>query len=927
MSNYKRKLIEVALPLEAINKESAREKSIRHGHPSTLHLWWARRPLAACRAVLFASLVDDPSAHPERFQDEAAQEKERQRLFLLMEELVKWDNSTNERVLSAARAEIELSCDGKPPPLVDPFCGGGSIPLEAQRLGLEVHASDLNPVAVLITKALTEFPQRFSGRSPVNPSMALRLLNSWTGAAGLAEDIAHYGQWVHDEAERRIGSLYPRAKLPPEQGGGEAAIIAWIWARTVKSPNPAWNGQMPLVRSFALSTKPGREAWIDPIVDRTAQEIRYEVRSGTGWPDGTVSRSGAICLATKTAVPFEYVRTEARAHRLGAQLMAIIAEGPNGRVYLPATDDQIAAAASARPPADVPDTDLPKQALSFRVQAYGMTKHRNLFTDRQLTAITTFSDLVIEVRKHVLRDALAAGMSADRRGLEDGGTGAQAYADTVVTFLGLALSRSTSMWSNLCWWQVSGGFVAQVFTRQALAMVWDYAEVCPFSQSTGNWTSAVDWIRKVLPGLPVGPAGVVSQRDARTANPIERKALVSTDPPYYDNVGYADLSDFYYVWQRRTLGAILPDLFGTVLTPKSDELIATPYRFGGSDKKAKDFFEKGLRQAFSELNNQSLPDFPITVFYAFKQEEHSVDGAGLTVSTSTGWETMLGALLGEGLEVRGTWPMRTERPTGVKTNVNALAGSVVLVCRRRSLSAALGTRKEFMSTLKGELPDALRRLQQGNIAPVDLAQAAIGPGMAVFSRYAKVIEADGSTMSIRAALGIINQLLDETLARQEGDFDPDTRWAVAWFEQFAMRAGDYGVAETLSKAKNSAVNGLVEAGIVEAHSGKVRLLERDELPAEWDPAADRRLTVWEVTQHLVRALETGGEGAAAELAGRVGGLAETARELAYRLYNICERKRWAKEALSYNGLVVAWPGILRVGAEQSGQAVQMSLGG
>jgi len=924
MTEYKRKLIEVALPLEAINKESAREKSIRHGHPSTLHLWWARRPLAACRAVLFASLVDDPSAHPENFASEAAQEAERRRLFAIIEELIKWDNTNDERVLSAARAEILRSCEGVPPQVVDPFCGGGSIPLEAQRLGLEAHASDLNPVAVLITKALIEIPPKFAGRPPVNPNFKSQRIGDWTGVHGLSTDIKYYGQWMRDEAMRRIGDLYPKVSLPPERGGGEATVIAWIWARTVKSPNPAWDGPMPLVRSFALSTRPGREAWIQPTVDRTTKTITYATRTGPGWPEGTVNRSGAMCLATGTAVPFDYVRAEGKAGRMGAELMAIVADGPGGRFYLSPTENQVRIARSASPQG-VPETDLPQHALGFRVQAYGMTRHRDLFTARQLVALTTFSDLVGEARLRAQEDAIAAGMPSDGVRLADGGSGAAAYADAVATYLAFAVDKAADRNTTLCTWEAGMDRMRNTFGRQALPMVWDFAETNPFAGAGGDINGTVESLCEVLERLP-DRGGVAEVRQADAANGYPgRSAVFCTDPPYYDNIGYADLSDFFYIWLRRSLGDAYPGLFGTLLTPKREELVATPFRFAGNKAQADKHFETGLSAAFATMRDKQSTDFPLTVFYAFKQAEND---EGEDRVASTGWETMLEGLLGAGLSVTGTWPMRSELATrNVGRGTNALASSVVLVCRPRAQSAALANRKDFLAGLNMELPEALRRLQQGNIAPVDLAQAAIGPGVAVFSRYSKVIEADGSAMSVRTALGIINQVLDETLAQQEGDFDADTRWAVAWFDQFAMKPGDYGVAETLSKAKNSAVNALVEAGIVEARSGKVRLLAREELAIDWDPAVDRRLTVWEVTQHLIRALETGGESAAAELVGRVGGLAETARELAYRLYNICERRRWANEAVSYNGLVVAWPAILRAAAEQPGGAVQLSLGG
>ncbi|MBU2601804.1 MAG: DUF1156 domain-containing protein [Actinobacteria bacterium] len=931
MADHKKKLIEVSLPLEAINRESAREKSIRHGHPSTLHLWWARRPLATCRAVLFASLVDDPSSRPEEFPTEEAQEKERQRLFRLIEELVKWENSNNESVLAQARAEIMKSCDGNPPPVLDPFCGGGSIPLEAQRLGLEAHGSDLNPVAVLITKALIEIPPKFANRPPVHPSKDNKLVDAgWRGAQGLADDVRYYGQWMRDEAEKRIGHLYPKVSLPKEYGGGEATVIAWLWARTVKCPNPACGAEMPLVRSFALSTKKSKQAWVEPIVDQAAKTVRFEVRMGEGVPrEGTVNRRGARCIVCDSPVPFSHVRAEGRAGRMRARLMAIVAEGQRERVYLPPDETQ-ELVAHVPFPVGVPNTDLPEQALGFRVQAYGMTKHAHLFTPRQLVALTTFSDLVGEAREFVLKDALAAGLASDGVGLNDGGAGAPAYADAVATYLGFALSKLADYATTLCRWFPQRDSARSTFARQALPMSWDYTELNPIHDATGSFRNGCVWVAECMESLgssvvfgrtamgerqaqSCGHSSHALQHEA-TAHVADEPHLVSTDPPYYDNIGYADLSDFFYVWLRRSLGNVYPDLFSTLLVPKAQELVATPYRFGGDKKEAERFFERGLGQAFARMRDAQHPGFPLTVYYAFKQAESDDDGNGQhTGLASTGWETMLGGLVSAGFTIDGTWPMRSELSNRmIAGGTNALASSIVLVCRPRHADAPLATRKEFVGALKRELPEALRSLQHGNIAPVDLAQATIGPGMAVFSRYAKVLEPDGSAMRVRTALALINQSLDEVLTEQEGEYDADTRWAIAWFDQFGLEEKEFGLAETLSKAKNSSVAGLMQAGIVQSGRGKVRLLTRTELPEDWDPVSDRRLTVWEVTQHLIRALEREGDLGAATLLRKVGSLGEAARDLAYRLYTTCERKKWAQEALAYNSLVVAWPEIARL---------------
>ena len=888
MSSYKKKLIEVALPLEAINKESAREKSIRHGHPSTLHLWWARRPLATCRAVLFASLVDDPSSLPEQFPTEAEQDKERQRLFRLIEELVKWDNSNNPTILKAAHDEILKSTGGNPPPIYDPFCGGGSIPLEAQRLGLEAHGSDLNPVAVLITKALIEIPPKFAGQPPVNPAAKKKMSGKgmWTGARGLADDVRYYGQWMRDRAVERIGHLYPKVKLP---SGDDATVIAWLWARTVVCPNPACGVQMPLVRSFLLSAKTGKQAWVEPIVEHEHRTISFEVRTGDGAPpEGTVNRRGARCIACGTSVPLDHVRSEGRAGRMSAQMMAIVAEGRRDRFYLPPNVEHETLAASVKPEG-VPETDLPHQALGFRVQLYGMTRHKDLFTKRQLAALTTFSDLVGEARKKLINDGAP-----------------ESYASAIATYLGMGVSRLSDICNSLCRWENTKTQVRNLFTRQTISMVWDFAEPNVFADAAGDFGVSLGNLAKAIEATPARGEGEAFQLDATMQLSVGR--VFSTDPPYYDNIGYADLSDFFYVWLRRSLSSMYSELFSTLLVPKKQELVAAPERFGGDRSEAQRFFEEGSAQAFRAMRRSQHPEFPLTVYYAFKQAEGEDDEDGGTGVASTGWETMLEGLLQAGFQITATWPARSELGNRMRgQGSNALASSIVLACRPRPESAPITTRKDFLSSLKKELPKALRNLQKGNIAPVDLAQAAIGPGMAVFSRYKKVLESDGTPMQVRTALTLINQGLDEVLSELESEFDPDTRWALAWFEQHQFDEGLCGEAEVLATAKALSIAHLGEAGILYSRAGKVRLLRRGELPEDWDPSTIDRLTVWEVTQHLIRRLDQKGEKETANLKAKIGGMAEIARDLAYRLYTLCERKGWAEEAGYYNSLVVAWP--------------------
>ena len=941
----RKKLIEVALPLEAINAASAREKSIRHGHPSTLHPWWARRPLATARAVLFSELVDDPSSWPELFPTEEDQSQERQRLFRIIEELVKWENTTNETVLEQAREEIcrswQRTCEdnrGHPraadlfdpdrlPAFHDPFAGGGSIPLEAQRLGLEAHATDLNPVAVLINKAMIEIPPRFAGKPPVNPEARKGRGSTkaqWKGAAGLAEDVRYYGKWMRDEAEKRIGHLYPKIEVTAEMAqerpdlkpyvGRKLTVIAWLWARTVKSPNPAFaNVDVPLASNFVLSTKSGKQAYVEPVIENGG--YRFTVKAGpppVAASNGTKSGgsgSSFLCLMSGVPMPFEYLRSEAKAGRMGAKLMAIVADGDRGRVYLESTEEQDTIARSAIPQG-TPETDLPERALGFRVQEYGTTKWRDLFTDRQLVTLTTLSDLVAEARERIRQDARASGMPDRGKPLRDDGDSATAYSEGVGVYLALAVSKETVFLVTQARWRPGDGKSAPGFGRQALPMVWDYADLNPFAGAGGDFLGVINGFEKTLRNLPPPVTGHAALANATTQQ-ISHDKLVSTDPPYYDNIGYADLSDFFYVWLRRLLGSVYPNLFATLAVPKVEELVATPYRHG-SREEAERFFLDGMTLAMQRLADHSHPGFPLTIYYAFKQSESNNDLG----TASTGWETFLDAVIRAGLSVSGTWPMRTENTTRlVGMSTNALASSIVLVCRPRTDEAPTATRREFLDALKSELPGALRQMQQGNIAPVDLAQAAIGPGMAIFTRYVRVLDASGAAVSVRDALALINETLDEALAEQEGDFDADTRWALAWFDQSGFSEGKYGVAETLSTAKNTSVAGMVESGILTSGGGKVRLLAPAELPGDWNPKADSRRTVWETAHHLVRAHEQGGDTAAADIMASMGADAETARDLAYRLYRICDLRNRPQEALGYNALVRSWGEISGLAAQ------------
>ena len=947
----RKKMIEVAIPLEAINAASAREKSIRHGHPSTLHLWWARRPLAAARSVIFCQMVDDPSAVPEEFPSEQDQENERLRLFALVSELVTWENTTNELVLNRAREEIkrswrracadnadhpeaaELFNPDKLPGFHDPFAGGGALPLEAQRLGLEAYASDLNPVAVLINKAMIEIPPKFAGLPPVNPeSRKSASLNSWKGAQGLAEDVRYYGKWMRDEAEKRIGYLYPKMEVTAEMAkerpdlkpymGQKLTVIAWLWARTVKSPNPAFSHvDVPLASTFMLSTKTGKEAYVEPLID--ASGYQFTVKAGKP-EDLEAAKSGTSagrwnafsCLMTGTPLTYDYIRSEGCSGRLGCRMLAIVVEGKRGRLYLSPTQEMVDIAEKAQP-AWRPELEINYHPRDIKTQIYGLTTYGDLFTERQLVALTTFSDLIGEAQQKVKEDALLAGITDDNMSIRDGGVGAKGYAEAIGVYLAFAVDKGANYWSSLCSWHGGRDTVTSTFGRQALPMVWDYAEANPLSGSSGNFLAGIDQANKSLQAAPVGPTGTACQADA-AAQSISCNKVVSTDPPYYDNIGYADLSDFFYVWMRRSQRQVFTDLFSTLAVPKAEELVATPYRHG-SKEKAETFFLDGMSQAMQRLAKQSHPGFPVTIYYAFKQSE-SRAGEG---RTNTGWDTFLAAVIEAGFAISGTWPMRTELTGNLKKNMAALASSVVLVCHRREPYVLILSRNEFRRELRQCLPQAIKELEHASIAPVDVAQAAIGPGMAIFSSAKAVLNPDDSPMSVREALIEINAALDEYLSQDEGDLDADSRFALTFFESYGYEERPYGDAEGLAIARNLSVDGVAEAGILSSVAGKVRLYQRAQLPDDWDPTTDRRLCVWEATQHLIKRLEAGGEGAAAELLLQLknvsghGDLAANCRALAYRLYNHCEKKKQAEEARSYNGLVIAWPELERLASASS----------
>lgn len=914
---FRRKLIEVSLPLEDINRGSAHEKSVpRKGHPATMHLWWARRPLASARAVLFAQLVDDPSSKPEDFPTEQAQKVERERLHSIIRRLVVWENINDEKLLDEARAEILKSTDGKPPATLDPFAGGGTIPLEAQRLGLESHASDLNPVAVLINKALIEIPPKFAGQKPVFPAIVDERMGEWPRATGLAEDVRRYGAWMRDRAKEQIGHLYPKASITDEKSGTstEATVIAWIWAHTVTCPNPACGIEMPLVRSWWLGKKKGREAYVIPIVvddvaTPSGRRVEFSVGHDTaGAPtkgdDGTMQRGTGTCVACGTAAEPKYIRGQATSHGLGAQLMTIVAEGRRRRVYLPPTSEHTDAASVERP-ANTPDqfVTTPNHDVD-RLPMYGKPRWSDAFTNRQLTALTTFSDLVGEAREQVLKDALDAGLTNGKR-LADGGTGAEAYADAVATYLTFAISKLADWSSALCSWIAPIEGVRSTFARQALPMVWDYVEINPNSNSVGNFGSHIEWIAGGVASMPAS-ASIVSAQQADASTRSYENVVIATDPPYYDNIGYSELSDFFYVWLRRSLRDVHPAIFSTMLVPKAEELVANPYRHDGKVGASK-FFESGFENVFARAREGATADYPITVYYAFKQQELEAEGVA-----STGWSTLLEGMIRSGWTITATWPVRSER-AGRMTSVgtNALASSIVLSLRPRRSTASATSRRGFLAALKSELPQALAEMQQGAIAPVDLAQSTIGPGMAIFSRYSSVLENDGSAMPVKTALVLINQVLDEVLAENDSDLDSTSRFCRRWYRLFGWAERPYGDAENLVTPVNISVGGLVDSGVLKSGEGKVRLIRPADLPASWNPAVDDRISVWEVACQLARVLsdESGGIEPTARLLAAVRERGDVDLEavqlLAYRLYELTQDKR-PEDARLFNALGGSW---------------------
>lgn len=922
MTAYLRKLIEVALPLPEINDASSYDKMPGIGpHPKGIHHWWARLPLPCARAVLFASVVTDPADNPAwKDKSEQAQNAERERLFGIVRKLMGKKLHEQPGVYAEARAEMLKYCDGKLPPVLDPFSGGGSIPLEAARLGFEAHAADLNPVAVLLNKCNLELAPHWADRPPVNPGDRKRIggTQAWRGTHGLAADVRYYGNILRKRAQEKLGHLYPKVRLPKEHGGDEANVIAWLWARTVKCSNPGCNARMPMVRSFWLARKKPMFIHAHPVLDREKKTVRFEIRDSGEPEKETTTGKGARCLFCGNFLGKPELRKIAMEHGVGSIPFAVVAEVVRGRVYLPSVSASV-------PQIERPDDSQIDQPMTndrrwFSPPLYGLPNFADIFTPRQLTTLTFISDEVRELRSTIANEAKTTGLSQND---------ATAYANTIATFLALALDRCADFGNSMCGWNPSNQKVMHLFGRQAIPMVWDYAEANFLGDCVGSWKTCSDYVADCVEVLGAGNAagGKAVQSDAGTGEKISDQLVVSTDPPYYDNIGYAALSDFFYVWLRRTIGELHKPLCDTLLVPKMPELTASPERFDGDRQKAKEHFESGFRRAFTGLRERLDPRFPLTVYYAFKQEDEE-EGSGDDTDTgdplnlTTGWETLLEALISSGFTITATWPVRaSQKWRMVAMGTNSLASYIVLACRSRPTGAPRVGRNAFVAELKRDLPPALRHLQQGNVAPVDFAQAAIGPGMAVFSRYSAVLESSGKPMSVRTALALINGMKDELLGEAVEELDKDTRWAVTWFSGTGFESGEAGQANLLANAQATAVNGLVIAGIIEVKGSQVRLFRPEELPADWDPATDKRLTVWEMTHHLLRVYvhEKKGDVATAEMLKKLGSKADVARDLAYKLFTVCENKKWSKEAQAYNALVMGWPELTRL-ARQVTQA-------
>ena len=945
-----KKLIEVALPLDDINQASAHEKSVRQGHPSSLHLYWARRPLAAARAVLFAQLVNDPGGERgwSPGNSKANAEKERERLFEIIRDLSKWENIGNKSLLERANEEIlrawnetkiinneNSSYFDSFPSIHDPFSGGGAIPLEAQRLGLKAIASDINPVALIINHAMINFTTHFVGLEPIGPILEYdkqkKISISASGLQGVCEDIRRYGDVVKQKAFSQIGQYFPKVEI--EGTNKSQHVISWIWARTVESPNPAAKGMhVPMVKSFILSKKTGKSAWIEYLIDESSLDYTFEVKTGASLPkdiEGTVGRKGAKCILTGSLIPLSYIRQQGKDKKIKYRLMAIAAEGNRGRLYL-SPNEEIESIAKNIVVEDYPSAEIEHWPGCTNCVVYGYERFEELFTNRQLLSLVTFSNAIIEVRNSIIEDAIKAGMSKDNTPAINGGKGAVAYADLLCTYLSFALDKMADLGNSFCAWEPIAQCPRHLFGKQAIPMVWDFAEANPFSNSSGSWSTFINGIVKGIPKLASSVLsdaipGKVYQAAAQAQNAIQNLVIISTDPPYYDNVPYSNLSDFFYIWLRRSLRNVYRELFSTITVPKMPELVANQFRHGGKEI-AEKFFLDGMKQAMHNMARDCHPAYPVTIYYAFKASE--TRGAN---TSSSGWETFLEAIVQAGFIITGTWPLRTENASRMRgQGANALASSILLVCRKREEKLGEISRRQFQRELRESLPIALVSMIGGTvgvspITPVDLAQSAIGPGMAIFSKYDAILNQDGSRMGVHDALILINRVIAQYLSPESGSFDADTQFCSIWCEQYGWSTGPFGEADILARAKGTTVEGVRDAGVLESGGGRVYLLKWAQYASEWDPTKDKRTPIWEACHHMIRRLNNQGESAAGELLAKMPEKGESIRQLAYHLYTLCDRKNWVEEARAYNELIGSWNSIATASHEVGRRGSQTEL--
>lgn len=749
----RKKLIESVMPVSVINRESEREKVARTGLPSSVHIWWSRRPMAAARCTLFASLIDDPSEHPELFPTE--QEQERQRLLKMAEELSLVENASNTELLKAAKAEILRCAEGTLPTVFDPFTGSGAIPIEAHRLGLSAEATDLNAVASMITTLVSDVPTRFHNTIPVHPQTEMRLNIPLPGAQGYAEDVRYYGEQLQEEATKRIGYMYPKIRKPND--GQELDVSAWIWARTIKCPNPNCGCSIPLSSSYDLAKKKGSEAWVEPVAENGRITFRMHREPNTMAKEKPKVAQTAVfkCPACGEITPDAYVKECGTKHQITSQLIAIVADDGRKRLYLEPTSEQ-EFAAKVVPPKDIPHGALPIFPQRFSPPSFGLADYADLFTDRQLVFITTMMKLAREAQNDVEKQSIEKGMSNDGITFANGGQGALAYAQAVRIALVLTISKLLDRCSNLCSWSSSsGGSLRNVFSRAAMPMIWDYAEGNPFADAGGSYANALSRTCEAIAALPAEGEGRTTVADCTMPNNV-RNAILSTELPFYDKASYADLSDFFYIWLRYGLGDLYPEYFQTEVTPKKEELTAFAYRWNGDRQQANAFYAEGMNLAFKNLYESVSDEYPSTVAYQYKGND-AKDSA-----LPSEWEAFVAAVCNAGFMITASWPLARKYEVTIE-HAEERSIPITVVVRKRPSDAKQTTRRFFVAAVKRELPTIVEDLND-KVTQMDLRASVIGQALNIFSRYSKVLDADGTVMKPQMASRIIEQELDTIIA-------------------------------------------------------------------------------------------------------------------------------------------------------------------